>query len=407
MHIIRLAYRNLYRHPQRTLITLIAVAFVTIIMLCLNAFMKGMVSHNMRLFTQSWSGSIQISHPQFQEERSIYQSIDIPTDFALRVRALDFHYSERAYGAGLIAAGKESLVVQVIGVDPYQIVKRFNLPDQLRSGSFLSSAGSLNIVIGSALADRLKVGPGDQISLLVTAVDGSLSAELFTVAGVLSPMGEPFDLSSVMISLQSFQDLFAFQGVHEIAIQLPKHFPEDIAIQSLKELFPTHTSIKSWTELIPFWAELEQSIDSFMLIFYSFFAVAGAMGLFNTMLMSADERIREFAVIRAIGASRFLVFLLSLSEGFLIALFGYIAGALLSFPLITRMVNQGVDLSSFFSESLVVSGLRLSPIYFGQWDPMSFVKVAVFILLLALIATLYPAWAASRVVIVKALHYEN
>ena len=128
-------------------------------------------------------------------------------------------------------------------------------------------------------------------------------------------------------------------------------------------------------------------------------AIVFAMAIFgvaNTMLMSTHERRREFAVVRALGTSRFDIALVVLLEALALAVLAVLAGYLITVPLAYWLHRSPLDLTFLISD-FSMSGALVRPVFRVDMSWLWAGITAVALVLTTLIAGVLPAWRASRV----------
>jgi putative ABC transport system permease protein len=134
-------------------------------------------------------------------------------------------------------------------------------------------------------------------------------------------------------------------------------------------------------------------ITTFLLIMAAMLAVVGALGLTGTMSINVLERTREIGVMRAIGASNGSVRSVIIVEGIVIGLVSWALGALAAYPL-----------SALLNSTVGVALLRIPPPLRFSWYGL-FLWLAV-VLMVATLASLWPAWRASQLTVREVLAYE-
>jgi len=132
--------------------------------------------------------------------------------------------------------------------------------------------------------------------------------------------------------------------------------------------------------------------------------VIASIGILNLMLMAVFERTREMGVLAALGMKGRQVMGLFLLEGSLIGVVGAIIGCGLGFVLIALMGNVGLDLSNMTSGMGEV-GVLMSGKLYPVVTAADLFSRAVIVVVIAAIASLYPAWQASRKEPSQALHH--
>lgn len=395
----------MFRQWQRSVITMAAIVIATLILIIMSALIKGLLEKSISGFTDGFIGQIQVHHPDFREEHSLYQTIENPDAILKDISSQGLQASPRNYGGGLIAKDDQSAGIMIIGISPEQEQATFNLTTKIAQGSYLNNSPSKQVILGKKLAHTLQAKIGSEIILLVSAADGSLGNDIFYVSGILKSMGDEFDRSLLIMHKDDFDDLFASPGfIHEIAIKLPKQQPLDISQKNLQTKHP-NAEIITWTQLLPALSEMLEVMDVMMLIFYSFFALGAALGVLNTILMTNQERIREYGLLKAIGTSSTRIFWQCSLEAAFLGLIGSIVGVVLAFFSVLYLNIHGLDMSSWMQD-VTMLGITIDPIWRAEFSLRPFIEVPIIMIIISWLISVYPARVATRINIVKALHYE-
>jgi len=250
------------------------------------------------------------------------------------------------------------------------------------SGRFFAEEESA-VVLGSNVAKSKNLGVEDHLTVQKRSLK---------VVGVLKASGSMMD-GVVMMPIRIAQELFDKEGrVSVFAVKVEDQARLEETADLLKEELAE-------VDVITSQEFLEQMLDMIQMaraIHFSLASIAlliGVLFVLTTMLMSVIERVREIGTLRAIGASRRFIFVMVLTESFLISLIGGLVG--LSFGILmalglTKLIG-GILGVSFF-QAQVTFGLGL----FGL----------VVALLVGILAGAYPAFRISRINIVSALRYE-
>jgi ABC-type lipoprotein release transport system permease subunit len=292
-------------------------------------------------------------------------------------------------------------------VDPKAERAVFDLHRQLASGNFLEPIVSPDgrdrpMVLGAKLARSLNAAVGSEIVAVVQAGDGSLGNELFRVVGVLKTAGESLDRSAALITRQDFEELFVAPGVvHEIAINTRGRVPTEALGERLGAAV-TKEDLRTWRQLLPSLAFMVNMYDVAVWIFAAIFLLAAGLGVLNTMLMATFERLREFGVQKALGTSPGRIVLGVIAEALLLSLVATGIGTSIALPLSYLLQANGLDMSALFS-SFTAGGVAFDPIWYAAVSPRVVLNPVLAMWSATVLATLWPAVKAARILPVKAM----
>lgn len=390
---LRLAWRNIWRQPRRTLLTIGAIVFantVLVFMISLQFGMYGLMIDNTLAVS---TGHLQVQAPGYKDARKMRQSIPDIAALAASIRDAAGFAGVAARGAAfaLASSAERSFGVQVIGVEPEHEARVSNLPGLLRAGRYPAGRDAVEVVIGSVLARNLHVTIGDELTLLGSGRDGSFAAAVLEVTGIFASGMPDIDRSVVQIPLGTFQHIFSMGSAgHQIVVRLNDIAGVSAARQHLESLLPDDGNLRvlDWNELQP---SLKQAIQAELAgawFMYGVLIVLVAFSVLNTVLMSVLERTREFGIVIALGFAPGSLGRLILLETALLSAIGFAGGILLGAALILWFGAHGFSYPGmdamaerFNMPKRIYPTIRLLPLLLGP----CIVFVA------ALLASLYPA----------------
>jgi len=259
------------------------------------------------------------------------------------------------------------------------------------------------VLIGKTLADRLKVGVNDRISLAGRAAHQQMRSRTMTVVGVYEVGSADTEKRNVYISLAEAQALYGMTGqVTEIVIALDTVGNEEPVVQALRAALPD-AEVASWKELNPALLDTYALGDQVINIFGLIVLLIAGIGILNLMLMAVFERTREIGLLGAMGVKRLQIMGLFLLEGSLIGILGALIGCALGTAVVAATGQVGFDLTTY-SEAGQASALLGNKLY-PSLESGALVVRSVTVVIIAALASLYPAWQAAHREPADALHY--
>jgi putative ABC transport system permease protein len=402
----RIAWRNLWRHGRRTLITALALAFGFLAAVFMVGLTDGIIAEMIETGTAVVSGQVQVHDPGYLPDRPVYATIggDSGADVASLVTRIEqvpgvVAAAPRLYGGGLLSAADQTQGAMLMGVDPAQDARVVQLLSAITDGR-APEPGTNQVAIGSDLANRLKVGPGAELVVVAPASDGSLGNDLFTVSGVFHTGSTGLDLTTAVVPIESLRRLLALEPgrVHEIVIRVTDPWAADSIAAALGARLGADPplAVQSWTEYRPELAEYARLAGASNFVIVGIVFIMAIFGVANTMLMGTYERRREFAVVRALGSSPGGIVRTVLFEAAILGAISLLAGAAITVPLLAWLTRHPIDLSRLVGD-FSMAGAVVRPVLRVDVDLAGPVTSAVALYLTALGAAVYPAIRASRV----------
>jgi ABC-type lipoprotein release transport system permease subunit len=229
-----------------------------------------------------------------------------------------------------------------------------------------------------------------------------------TIVGIYDLGIAELEKRMVYVSLLEAQTLFDLRDqATEIGVYLEEVGQEPPVVERLQTALPGY-EVDAWDTLDPTTRELMAIEDQVMGVFGLVILSIAGIGILNLMLMAVFERTREIGILGAMGLKRWETMVLFLLEGVLIGLLGALVGCLLGGAIAAYFGRVGLDLMSLYGSDLSdiseFMGLLGGRLYF-QIGIDVFVQRALTVAIIAALASLYPAWQASRREPAEALHY--
>jgi ABC-type lipoprotein release transport system permease subunit len=400
---LQYGWRNLWRNTRRTAITLAAVCLSTAILMASYGLMDGLMQHAVSNATNLVVGEVQIHAQGYLADHSIYKALNDPDLILQAAKQKDVAAAPRRYGYGLVAVGTKSAGARFWGVEPASERATFDLAQHLQEGRFLSETTQRGVVLGQKLARSLQAQIGSEILVVVQAADGSLGNDLYTVTGILKAAGDSIDRNAALIHAADFVELFVSgDRIHEVAFNSRGTVPLE-GLTTLLSIAAPEEEIKNWRQLMPEVSDMVNLFDAFIWIFGLIFLLAAGMGVMNTMLMATYERIREFGILKALGATPWGIIRDVAAEALVLAALGTVLGTILGLAGSYYLQQVGLDLS-IFAGTYSVGGVAFDPIWRATISPKMVFIPAILMLIIGLVASLYPAALAARLDPVKAIH---
>ena len=405
MKLVKMSWRNLWRNSTRTNVTITAVALCIAILIIFQSLIIGLIGKAVYNTTNLVIGEVQIHAAGYLDDRSIYKSLKNVEEIRVVAQENNIGMVERSYGFGLISSGTKSAGTQFWGIDPESELKYFDFANHIDEGNFLTETSLKKVVLGNKLARSLAAELGTELVIFVQGADGSLGNELFYVTGILGNVADNIDRGAAIILRDDFDILFSTNNlIHEIALN-SKGKLEAEEIQKLMSVKATGAAVETWKELMPTIAIMTEKMSVFMLTMFSLiFTIAASLGVMNTLVMSTYDRMKEFGIIRAIGATPWLIIRQVSLEAILLTILASIIGTVIGLSIAIYLQVYGIDISG--KGNLAFGGIVFDPIWRASVSLKSVFLPVVLMMLTSIVASIYPASIAARIKPVEAIHYK-
>jgi ABC-type lipoprotein release transport system permease subunit len=302
----RLAWRNLWRHSRRTWLTVGAMVFCNVLLIFLISLQLGSYQMMIDNSLAAYTGHLQIQHRGYLEQQRMRQSVPDVNALAHELHTALGQGEVAARGMAFVLASsrERSFGVLLSGVQAGNEPGVSTFPGLIRQGRYLDASDTEHIVVGSVLAQNLRVGLGDEITFIGSGRDGSFAAGVATVVGILESGMEEIDRSVAQVPLAWFQQMFTMgDSGHAVVVRLPGLEQIPAALVTARALVEENPDlvVHDWDAMLP---GLRQAIASDMAsgwFMYAVLIVLVTFSVLNTQLMSVLERTREFGVMLALG----------------------------------------------------------------------------------------------------------
>lgn len=401
MLLLKLAWRNLFRNVRRTVLTVMLVGFSLVALILTDGIMIGIQESMVGTITETLAGEAQIHRRGFLDDMDDELYITDPDPIIERVAANEAiaAYAPRVLSAGMITSSYNIAGGLIYGVNADREVSISKIKRAIVEGDYLSGS-TRQILLGKPMVELLEVSLGDRIVVTVSEVEtGEISQELFRLSGIIEFGVPAMDEGLAFINLDVAQRLVGLdEGIHEIAVRFKN--PEDAKNRDhafYREFNNDEIEALSWLDFSPAVSALIEMANYGTLIIGIVLFLLATLGLINSLFMSIYERIYEFGVAKAIGTTPRGIVGLVMLEAFLIAIVSCVMGSVLGYHVNSWYEANGIPLGSFEVEGVVLQGLYTKVVI------EQFITLPFYVVLLVLVAAIYPAIFAARIVPATAL----
>lgn len=401
---VLLATRNLTRQRRRALMAVATLCGGVVAYLLAGGFIQW-IFHDMRETTiHSQLGHAQIVRPDYfskglgdpyryllpeSEEQALATG---NTDVVAIAPRLSF--------SGLISKGDSTISFVGEGIDPEReapITRAITIV----GGQDLTTSAPDSVLLGEGLAANLGASPGDSVVLLATTSNGSVNAAELRVAGLFATTTKAYDDTVLRAPIIVARNLMRVEGSTSWVVLLNQTKATDAFVDELKKkLPPGEFEVIPWHALADFYNKTVELFSRQVGIVRLLIALIVILSISNTLSMTVIERTGEIGTAMALGVKRRRILALFLCEGALLGLVGAIIGVALGYALGLLISWIGIPMPPPPGMARGYTGaIRI---------PVSLAADAFFLAFsTTLLASVLPAWRASRMNIVDALRHQR
>ena len=399
---ISLAWRNLWRHPQRTALMIAIVAFGSWMILVVWGITDGFL-------TSMTSSQIDYDQGDFQLRAEGYADDPVPSNGLTPAQVAQAEASLgdlRTNGAaprldifGMLRSSYGTDGAMIRGVDPLREQLVTKIAETVVEGRLIASPGE--VLLSAKLAESLDVRLGERVVVLAQGESGT-NSKAFTAVGFFSVVLASLD-HTLFVSIEDARALSEWDGLTAIAVNLPPGASTNRSVNQVRNALPKASGIEvaDYYALNPLAKLIIEGSVIKMIPFVLMISLLAGFGVANTAFYSVLERTREFGVMAAVGMSRRLLAQVVLLESVFVSAIGFVVGGGVGYALLIYLGRYGIsfgDMLGDFGGSFGVPTVIYASTSGWYWVAAFSVVVST-----ALVAAWYPARRANRLEPVAAI----
>ena len=397
-----LAWRNLWRNHRRTIIMISAITVGVWAMIFMTALMRGMVNDMLRGGIQTLPGHVQIHHPGFRDDPSVNNLIPATGT------ALDEIFSDNGFEPwasrvkvpAVISSERESRGVTLFGIDPAAEAQITFVADDIAEGRNLEDEADSGVVIGRKLADKLDTRLGKRVVLMSQDPDNEIADRGFRIVGIFDSDPDSLEETFVFAGRATIQKMLGIgDRVTEVVFLAADYQNVEPLYKRVSELAGPDVDVEPWYELDKYLSTMLNMMDGFVLVWIVVVFLALSFGLVNTLVMAVFERIREIGLMLALGMRPANILGQIVVESLLLLVIGLALGNAFAWMTVVPL-KDGIDIS-VVAEGMDMMGA--SSMLYPDLQIHDVIMANIVVLALGFLASLSPAWRASRYQPVEAI----
>jgi ABC-type lipoprotein release transport system permease subunit len=398
----RLAWRYLWRNHRRTIVMLSAIAVGTWAMIFMTALTRGMVDQMIADGISVIPGHVQIHDPEYLDDPSVNNRVAMnEEELAARFGNAGFTaWASRVRVPAVVTSERESRGVTLLGIDP-AAEESFSFVDYDEvDGRFLQGVDDKGIVLGAKLADTLETRIGKRVVLMSQDPENEIADRGFRVVGLFHAEMDATEEAYVFVGKHAAQNMLGIgDTVTEVFFVGDDYRDVEPLYTKVTALVDDSVEVTRWMDVDTYLGTMLGMMDGFVLIWVIVIFMALSFGLVNTLVMAVFERIREIGLMLALGMKPMMILGQIIIESMMLLAVGLLIGDLLAWATI-KPLEGGIDISA------VAKGMEMfgaSSVLYPNLSVDDVILANVVVLVLGFLASLSPAWRASRYEPVEAI----
>lgn len=308
---------------------------------------------------------------------------------------------------GMMQKGAHLKGLELRGVDPQLELTVSSIGRYIVAGTWQDLNKENSVVIGAGIAKKLNVGLGDSVQMLLPPLKqgkqsnqqvSALTKRNLTIVGIFKFGGE-IDSNQAYVSLKLASDILHFKNgeIQGIRIKVDDVFNAPVIARNVAYSLDNYLYIYDWTRTQ---GHLYNDIQLVRMVMFVVLVLVIAVASFNivsTLIMSVNEKKSDIAILKTMGARSSTIMLTFILQGITNGILGCVVGSSLGVYLAKNLTEFSTAIESFIGVKFLsgdVYFIDFLPTYVNESDVMITISTALF---LTFIATLYPAWRATKV----------
>jgi len=401
---IQIAWRNIWRNRKRTYITISSVLLAVILAVFTRSFQEGTYAKMIENAVGQFTGYVQVHQKDYWEDKTLDNGMivnDSLMNSILSVSGVD-GVNQRLESFSLAAFENNTKGTLIMGIQPEEEDKMLGLKAKIIKGSYFSKDDK-SILIGSKLAEYLKITINDTLVLIGQGHWGQSAIGAFPIKGIIKMPAPNIDRQIIFMPLALSQEYLSFKnGLTSIIIKISDDSKTKVITDAINSKLDANMyHAMAWQEMSP---EILQQIQSdkvsgiFMIgVLYMIIA----FGVFGTVLMMAEERKKEFAVMVAIGVQKTKLVMQTFYETLFMNSLGIIIGVLITVPLVYYYHIHPIEMTGEAAQSIEKFGIE--PILPTILSFSIFINQIIVILLITALASIYSFISIMKLNVIKSI----
>jgi ABC-type lipoprotein release transport system permease subunit len=402
----KISLRDLLRNRRRSLLTLLAVVIGVSLLIFVSGFYKGIFDGSMAMSIQLQTSHLQVRAPSYNEDQLSMQWKDLlndPQGLTHQIQAIPGVQAATPvlWASGMVLSGEESVGVRIDGVDPASPILA-PIRQALVTGQIPAADDRSGVLIGKNLADTLGLSVGQDVILVINTSNQTTDQAAFTIRGLFDTGVGQYDDSTVYLPL-SRALVFGATGDRASAIRVMLT-NQDNADAFAAAFRTPNLTVLTWRDLNTLLLSSATASTAFLQILNLIVLGMVAVVIANTLLMAVFERTREIGILTSLGMKRRQVLSMFLLEAGMLGAAGTALGVAVGAGIVFYYSKVGINFSQEVIQAKASNMITYGKLLYTSFSSSQALEIAVIALAITLIVAVYPAWFASRMEPIQALH---
>lgn len=413
---VRLAVKNVSRRYGRTALSTVSIIAGVAILILGRGFISGTKENMVRAQIDTMSGhvmAVPTDYPATGVRHPVDHLLSVSPELAAWLDSEAEAWTRRTLFVARAVRGRDAMRLRMVGFDPATDAAVFPRKDWRVTGRVPDDEGVL-ISKGVARIFGIELPPaGDPPATMVfeaRTAEGAINALALPVSGVVRTGNPVFDRIGCFVPQPVVDRLIVPGGrASHLAVRLAARSQTDAFAAALSSRYGEGARVRTWAQEAQSMIEIQDLRQRLLNGLVLLIMLIAATGIANTVLMAAYERVREIGTLRAMGLTRRGVIALFVGEGAVMGVVGGIIGAAVGGLGNWKLHTDGLDLSAMIEgagSSGAYENIPFSVMLYTEWSAPTIGLAMLFGLCVAVLASIYPAFVATRLAPADAVRAE-
>ncbi|KAA9035903.1 ABC transporter permease [Ginsengibacter hankyongi] len=397
MWLAKMAWKNIWRNRNRTIITMAAIFFAVILSVIASSLQAGIFDNLVKNVVSFYTGYMQVHKQGYWDEQILDNSFESSAETEKKILQNKnvTSVTERLESFALASSEDITKGCLVVGINPEKENEVTLLRNKLTQGSYLQDNDNA-VLLSQGLAKRLQLKVNDTIVLMGQGYHGATAAGKYRIKGLVKFGSPDLNDKALFMPLATAQDFYSAYGMVTSYV---------LSLSNTKDLQPTESSVRlaigagyevmTWEQMIP---DIKQHIETDsnnMKYVQGILYMLICFGIFGTLLMMMVERKFEMGMLVAIGMKKSTLVILMLFESLLTVIAGCLSGIIISIPLVHYLNKHPIKIGGETAKAYERFGFEA--IFPTSTEASNFIHQGLIVLVIGLVLSLYPMYKIIRI----------
>jgi len=356
------------------------------------------------------SGHLQVADQRYWEDRKELplKNLIVPAaELENKIKGTEGFaaLTERLNFAVNLNNGIDELPVTGVGIDLGKDSMVFELDQYLVAGR-MPRQGSSEIIMGAKLAELMEFKPGDYAIMLIRTEEKTFNTIDGEIVGLFNTPHPSLNESNVFLPLATAQARLNVENkISHYVVRLDDQEQAVAAAKKLSGNLEAPFKAYSWKDAAKSLVTMIEMQDIETQVVLAVILTLAAVGIINTVILSALERMEELGMMKALGMHEIEIVYTFMLEAAGIGLIGGIMGIIMGIIGLWVFNLNGIDMAAMTGGGDINYGFPLTGTIYAGWELDSFIFVFVYGVLISVLASIFPALWAARKDPVKAIYH--